>query len=388
MKKDLDEIIAQALTPSDEPDFWLNQRIWNQKKERKEMKMKRKKHVPAAVLAAVAVLGVSTVTTFATLHYLTPGMVAEKVQQPKLEDAFREESAIWVNETQSYGGYHVTFMGVVSGESLTAATIMEDGSFYDDKTYAVVAIENADGTPMLDTSEDSYGDVSFFVSPLIAGYNPVKYNAMTMHGGYQEICEDGVLYRIAECDNVEIFADQDLYLCVLDRAFLNAEPYTFDEATGVISRNESYEGLNALFTLPLDESKANPAAAKAYVDSLSGADTGSGAESDEGLDIDMPAEVKNIMDNLTSDNSAEYGSVVKSIVCTPDKNGYITCEWELEGRGGGSETTLVSALFADGQTGISEHMYIASPDDIKDMYWKTYTLNADGTVTVDFYVPK
>ena len=292
-----------------------------------------KKHVSAAVLAAVALLGVSTVTTFAALHYLAPDSVAEKVQQPKLEAAFEGDDAIWVNETQSYGGYQVTFMGVVSGENLTAATVMEDGTFYNDKTYAVAAIENADGTPMPEISEDAYGDVSFFVSPLIGGYNPVRYNAATMHGGYQEICEDGVLYRIAECDNVEIFADRDLYLCVVDKTFLDAED-------------------------------------------------------DGGLNLEMPAEVKNIVYNLDSQNSAEYGSLVKSIVCTPDKKGYFTCDWELEGRGGGSETTLVSALFTDGQTGTSEHMFIANVDDINDLYWKTYTLNTDGTVTVDFYVAK
>ena len=70
MKNDLDKIIAQALTPSDEPDFWLNQKILNQKKEQREMIKKNKRRIPAAVLTAVAVLGISTVTTYAALNYL------------------------------------------------------------------------------------------------------------------------------------------------------------------------------------------------------------------------------------------------------------------------------------------------------------------------------
>lgn len=397
MKNDLDKIIAQALTPSDEPDFWLNQKILNQKKEQREMIKKNKRRIPAAVLTAVAVLGISTVTAYAALNYLTPDNVAEKMHQTKLEDAFSGEDAILVNETQSFGGYNVTFLGVVSGENLTEVSKDGNTSFGIDKTYAVVAIENFDGTPMPDTSEDAYNELEFFVSPLIAGYNPFEYNAATMHGGYQEMSEDGILYRIAECDSVEMFADHELYLCVVDRMFLNAGPYEFDEVTGEISRNESYEGLNALFDLPLDESKANPDEAKAYMDSLFGEDeaessnenTAAGeTENIAGNDLDVPAEVKNLVDNLTSENVEEYGSLVKSIVCTPDREGYITCDWELEGRGGGSETTLVSALFSDSQAGTSEHMFFAGMSDISELYWKTYTLNADGTVTVNFYVPK
>jgi len=41
-----------------------------------------------------------------------------------------------------------------------------------------------------------------------------------MNGGYAQTVVDGVCYRIAECDNVECFADRKLYLCVMDDAFL------------------------------------------------------------------------------------------------------------------------------------------------------------------------
>ena len=268
MKKDLDKIIAQALTPNFEPDFWLNQKIINHEKEQKQMTSRKNGRVAAATFACIAVLGFSAMTTFAALNYLTPDIVAEKMHQQKLEDAFKGTDAVLVNETQSYGGYNVTFLGVVSGENLIPISEDNSISFYEDKTYAVVAIENADGTPMPDISEDSYSEVEFFVSPLIAGFNPIDYNAATMNGGFLEINEDGILYRIAECDNVEMFADHDLYLCVLDRMFINAGPYFFDEVTGKISRNEDYEGLNALFELPIDAEKADPEKAMEYIESL------------------------------------------------------------------------------------------------------------------------
>ena len=43
MKKQLDELLKYALTPIDEPSFWLNQKILNQVKEQKEMVGKEKR---------------------------------------------------------------------------------------------------------------------------------------------------------------------------------------------------------------------------------------------------------------------------------------------------------------------------------------------------------
>ena len=132
----------------------------------------------------------------------------------------------------------------------------------------MTAIEYADGTPMPDTSEDAYADLSFFVSPLIKGYDPDWYNMASMNGAYTEFTENGVLYRLTECDNVEIFADHEIYLCVCDGSFYNRQAYRYDEASGEISRNESYDGLNILFSLPIDPAKADPKAAAAYKSSL------------------------------------------------------------------------------------------------------------------------
>lgn len=73
-----------------------------------------------------------------------------------------------------------------------------------------------------------------------------------MSGAYGEMGEDGILYRLLECNNVENLADE-LYICVSDGVFYNARAYQYDETTGEISRNEAYEGLNALFVLSMEE---------------------------------------------------------------------------------------------------------------------------------------
>jgi hypothetical protein len=69
-----------------------------------------------------------------------------------------------------------------------------------------------------------------------------------------------------ECDNIELFADRSIYLCVMDTPFYNVEAYNYDEKTGEITVNENYTGMNLLFNLPLDKAKADPEAASKYLE--------------------------------------------------------------------------------------------------------------------------
>lgn len=254
MKKQLDELLKDALTPMDEPSFWLNQRVLNQVKEQKEMIGKEKRKLSVATILLAFVLCLGSITAYGAWKYLSSADVAKKMEDNKLAEIFVSEQAFVINETQTYGGYQITLLSMVSGELLTEyPTYDDDGTIMADRTYAVVAIENEDGTPMPSISEDAYGELEFFASPLMKGYNPVMYNIVTMSGGYKEIEEDGILYRLLECNNVENLASDKLYICVSDSVFYNARAYQYDEITGEISRNEAYEGLNALFVLPVEE---------------------------------------------------------------------------------------------------------------------------------------
>ncbi len=123
-------------------------------------------------------------------------------------------------------------------------------------------------TPMPETSEADYGELELFASLIIGGYSPAVYNVAGMSGNYTDMTEEGILYRLLECDNVEIFADHKLYLCVSEGTFYNAEVYYYDELTGQNCRNDMYEGLNVLFDLPVDASKANPEKAAEYIAGL------------------------------------------------------------------------------------------------------------------------
>lgn len=304
MDKKFDDALRHALTPSDEAKLYLNQKILDRVEGQRTMVERKKRRLSAAIIIAALVLCMSSATVYAAWKYLSSSDVAENIQDIKLSEVFLSEQALIINETQDYGDYSVTLLSIVSGEMLSEYPHYKNGSIAEDRTYAVVAIENMNGVSMPDTSEDGYGKLEFFVSPLIGDYDPAFYNIASMSGNYTDMVQDGILYRLLECDNVEIFADHDLYLCVSEGMFYNAEAYCYDKLTGKISRNEKYEGLNALFDLPVDISKANPEKAAEYM-------AGPGIESDiivEKLNMELEGafEVEITEDNKKGAEVAEY----------------------------------------------------------------------------------
>lgn len=281
MDKIFDDALKHALTPCDEADFWLNRKILNRMEEQRTMAERKKRRLSAAAIIAALVLCMSSATVYAAWKYLSSSDIAESIQDIKLSEVFLSERALIINETQSYGDYCVTLLSIISGEMLSEYPHYKDGSVAADRTYVVVAIENANGASMPDTSEDGYGELEFFASPLIGDLNPAFYNIASMSGNYTDMVQDGILYRLLECDNVEIFADHGLYLCVSEGMFYNTEAYCYDKTSGKISRNEKYEGLNALFDLPVDISKADPEKAAEYI-------------ADLGFESDISAEKLNV----------------------------------------------------------------------------------------------
>lgn len=214
-----------------------------QEKERKPMKKMNLK----AVLLAAAVVAAMSVTAYAAIT-LAPRDVAQRTGNEALAAAFEGEEAITVNETKTVGDYNVTLMGLVSGTGLSRVESLPD-SVDQDKTYAVLAYARTDGADITEGVPD------LTVSPLVEGYAPWRLNAWTLGGGVSSFAQEGVLYYLFECDNVEPFADHTVYLAVYPGIHTppSAELFGFEDATGVITS----KGEAALFSLPLDESKAN-----------------------------------------------------------------------------------------------------------------------------------
>lgn len=260
-ERELDILLSHALKQQAEPDEMLQRKVLSKWKEREEMR--NNKRWTAAVAACACVLAV-TVSVGAAGHYLSSRQVAEEFGMNNLAKTFTEGDGIEINQTQSWGDYDVTLMGVASGVNLGWAA---EGTqpLDENKTYAVVAIERKDGTPMSKGLEDEDEPAEFFVSPLIKDFHPANFNMMTMNGGFSWTVIDGVRYQVVECDNVEIFADHGLYLCVMDRLFFNSDAYDFDAASGTISPKAGYEGMNLLFDLPLDAGRADKEKVEEYL---------------------------------------------------------------------------------------------------------------------------
>jgi hypothetical protein len=303
----IDELLKEALSPTDNMSDELKTRINNRilAKGDKDMKIinsKRNRFSVAAAIAAAFIL-VSSVSVYAAWKILTPAEVAEKVSNTKLSEAFKENETKQADgsqtngetqptgETQTCGGYKVTLLGVVSGKDISDSYHITDGKIIHDMTYAVVAIAKEDGSPMPEFTDEEYENTAFLVSPYIEGFAPHQLNIYSLGaGGGVSTVENGIMYHIMEVSNIEPFADHTIYLGVFDEMKTGFnEAFNYDKETGAISRNETYHGLNALFTLPIDKTKADPEKAAEILKDINIAP----ADDSEPVDSDVSEDVEN-----------------------------------------------------------------------------------------------
>ena len=254
-KDPFEELLCHIFAADNTPPKETQQALLAHLEEKEKNSMKHTSIKRTPIIAAALCLALS-VTAMASWHFRNAASVADRVA-PSLSEAFADEDAAKLNAVRTQDGYIVSLLGITSGEALTES----DADLNDNSTYAVVAIAKEDGTA-IDSVNQSY-----FVSPLIQGLEAWKYNIASMSGSYSEFVEDGILYRLIECDDIQLFADRMLYLCVTDTPFYEKDAFLIDDE-GHLSENPAYEGLNVLFDLPLDTSKADPEAAQKYIDDL------------------------------------------------------------------------------------------------------------------------
>ena len=383
MRNEMDELLREALTPMDSPDERLNRQVLRKVKERE--KMRRKTRIPAAAIVAACTLTFGSATVFAAYHYLTPDQAAAETGDEALEKAFLGQDAILVNETQETGGFRITLLGSVAGKNISDFLAWDDQGLRDERIYTLVAIEKADGSPMPDTGSGDYGKEAFFTSLYVRGLEPWKYNGASMGGGYSAFVKDGIEYRIMEMDNVQIFADQGIYVGVNSGALYDQDAFLFDESTGELTRNPDYTGVNALFTLPVDKSKADPQAAARCLQELERS-FNTPSQPLEMAENDLA--VEDFMSGLTGENIDRRARAVEATrqICTPDADGWFSWSYALENGDSASGSACVRDLFPSGQTGepaIVGSSY--SESGVDGLTMDVCILNEDGTVTFAMY---
>lgn len=341
---DIDKILKAALSPTKYPSDQLNDKIMKQMKESGEMRFKNRNLIIAA--AVVICLLIIPTSAYAAYRYLLPKDAAIEMQDDKLGESF-EKSGTEVLQTVTDGLYKVTYLGHVSGESISERT----GSVWElhpERTYVAVAIEKTDGTEMSD--EDG-----LFVSPLIQGLKPWSYNIASMNGSYMGKVIDGVLYRIIECDNIEMFADKELYLAVSNTIFYSVDAFNYDEETGLITVNEAYNGTNILFDMELDSSKADPEKAEAYLKQL---------EEEWNSDTDTEDKESISEKNGTKEAAAEENPRIQQEVFSDEENGITFRIKDNESSSWWADDTKSETVFS--------YYFDVEGDGIESL---TYTLN-------------
>ena len=175
----------------------------------------------------------------------------------RLNSAADAEDAVLLNETVNSGDYAITLLGLTSGEALTTWDQNAEVSH----TYAVLALRRLDGAAL---ENRSFAFTSYTMTPLVAGYAPTAVNNWTLDALATGFAQDGVYYYLLDTQDLGIFADHTVYIAFYEGGAPSSSIFTMAE-DGAISFAEDFTGVQALFTLPLDDSLADPAAAAKYV---------------------------------------------------------------------------------------------------------------------------
>lgn len=395
--KDMGELLKQNLLSDCVPDESLNASILEKAKETQTMKHKTFRS-GAAAAAAIAILAVGSVSAYAAYRYLTPSQVADEIMDGgTLAKAFESKDAVLVNETQKTAGYDITLMGLVSGKDLMPVA-PEDSldSISKERTYAVLAIAKEDGSPMPGMQDDDYQ--IFCASALVKGKSFMDVNNGTLNAGAHAFEQDGVQYQILECDNLEIFANIGVYVGVVESFGQESHAFTMDKETGEYRVNESYDGMKALFTIPLDKSKADDAAAEKFFKEIEAEDA---QDSDSGTDAqDETADAESSSDENELTKQWMHNMVSFKNLLTPDAQEFLKQHAEVYFR----ETyTLNENEGLDVQTNAGEAEYdkdtlpkevgvetvsaFSSDGTLAGTFGDSITKNEDGTYTYTVYRP-
>ena len=380
----LEQLLKQALIPEiKEDDLKMKRKTGSSSVTHKTVPrrtIKNRRHLPTAV-AVAALLIASSVTVFAAWHYLSARDVAMANADEQLASHFEQSNWLSEYETQHCGDYDITLLGVVSGNEISEHLSEDDqGNVDGDRTYIAVAIACADGKPMPDVQSDDFERTQFFVSPYIHGFNPEKYNVYTLSGGVTCFVSDGIQYRLVETDNVEYFADCGIYVGVSDGDMYNKQAYIYDTDTGEILRSETYQGVNALFDLPVNTAKADPVKASGIIAAIND------SEPNGGEYLWILSEGDRWLNSLTTENINEKAKPVEDSRKTVTAEEFIFEESGETSADTDTAAAIMKEYFPDG-AGMSGIM--AKHTAAMDEAWvETYTLNPDGTITCLRYVPR
>ena len=233
----------------------------------------------AVVMALIAVIGTSA---FAASSLLSPSEIAASMfGTPTVAALFEGEDSVLIEESQPLGDYILTLHGVVSGSTVDMPWRDPSIQIKPEATYIILSAQRKDGTAVsLHDFVESHN-----ITPVVDSYEPG--NVWDENGINQEIVPvnkysvkwresgtvvDGVFYWLIDATKLEIFADHTVKLAVFhardsEGHYLQIfEDILVMDEDGTVSFREDFTLPHAMFTLPLDESRADPEAAQTLLE--------------------------------------------------------------------------------------------------------------------------
>ncbi|MCL2108292.1 MAG: hypothetical protein FWH20_02990 [Oscillospiraceae bacterium] len=241
--------------------------IMNLNNQKPTIKLSRRPVI--AVAAIVLIIALSMAGYAIVMNLRAPGDIAREEGMDKLADAFDNGSGLEIQESIVSNGYVLSLHGLAIGSELNE--YRDYTSVDSEETYAIISIAKEDGSPMNYFDPELNTPLRFHSNILFEGYAPWQLNSIFFGLGGSAFEKDGVLYMIYSVgENVEIFADKDVYLAIWDGdlGFVPHAGLMSVSEDGKLSFAEGLDSAHALFTLPLDPAKADPAKVEQLLDDL------------------------------------------------------------------------------------------------------------------------
>lgn len=169
--------------------------------------------------------------------------------------------------------------------------------------------------------------------------------------------------------------------------FYDKDAYIWNESDNTLTSNTDYDGVNALFTLPLDKEKAEPKKAANYLNTIldqfseaKSSDFTEDATTQEEIEDMEPYNISPLDPNFDK----YYTLIENSVTQTrPGEDNMIHYEYASTDGHSICADTLFSELFPNNTPGISKTYSMNSSDS--EWWIISYELMEDGSVTVRTY---
>jgi len=222
---------------------------------------------PVLVIAAIVLAALLSVSAYAIVTLLTPAQVAREIGDKALAAAFEDGKGTLINESVTSHGYIFTLHGMTSGKNLSDFYPNADADT--EQTFLVFSARRADGSPI--KPADLKNGFPFMSGAFFSGYKPWMFSSFLLGSGVSALEKDGVYYMLFNVDdNIEMLADRTVTFAIWDGDLGIAPGAALlkMEDDGTIAFVDGLDKAHAMFTLPLDASKADPAKVERILEEL------------------------------------------------------------------------------------------------------------------------